>query len=124
MVADGLNPGKNQVYFIPYGTKLECQRSYQGLLPLLKGTANLKKIAANVIYEGDDFSFDIDIESGCKKIKKHSSSITNIGGKIIGAYAVCVLEDGTSFAEIMSIGQIQRRGTKGNERRFTCTQKL
>jgi recombination protein RecT len=113
MVADGLNPGKNQVYFIPYGTKLECQRSYQGSIALAKRHGKLEKIAANVIYEGDDFSFDIDIESGCKKIKKHSSSITNIGGKIIGAYAVCVLEDGTSFAEIMSIGQIQKAWEQG-----------
>lgn len=48
-----------------------------------------------------------------KKSKKHSSSITNIGGKIIGAYAVCVLEDGTSFAEIMSIGQIQKAWEQG-----------
>lgn len=113
MVADGLNPAKNQVYFIPYGQKLECQRSYQGTIAIAKRYGKLANIAANVIYENDEFTFEIDIENGFKKIKSHVSSIDNIGGKIIGAYAVCVLEDGTSFAEIMSIGQIQKAWDQG-----------
>lgn len=113
MVADGLNPGKNQVYFIPYGTKLECQRSYQGSIALAKRHGKLEKIAANVIYENDEFTFEIDVETGYKKIKSHVSSIDNIGGKIKGAYAVCTLTDGTTFAEIMSVQQIQKSWDQG-----------
>ena len=113
MVADGLNPGKNQVYFIPYGNKLECQRSYQGSIALAKRFGGLVKISANVIYEGDKFSFAIDVESGRKTIKEHESSIDNYGGNIKGAYAVATLEDGTVFAEIMSKAQIQKAWQQG-----------
>ena len=95
-----------------------------GSIALAKRHGKLEKIAANVIYEGDDFSFDIDIESGCKKNQKHSSSITNIGGKIIGAYAVCVLEDGTCCRNYEYWSDSKGVGPRGNERRFTCTQKL
>lgn len=113
MVADGLNPAKNQVYFIPYGQKLECQRSYQGTIAIAKRYGKLANIAANVIYENDEFTFEIDIENGFKKIKSHVSSIDNIGGKIKGVYAVCTLTDGTTFAEIMSIQQIQKSWDQG-----------
>ena len=43
MVADGLNPGKNQVYFIPYGTKLEWQKLWlnNGELSFGAGTQQL-----------------------------------------------------------------------------------
>ena len=113
MVADGLNPAKNQVYFIPYGQKLECQRSYQGTIAIAKRYGKLANIAANVIYENDEFTFEIDVETGYKKIKSHVSSIDNIGGKIKGAYAVCTLTDGTTFAEIMSVQQIQKSWDQG-----------
>ena len=46
------------------------------------------------------------------KNQKHSSSTTNIGGKIIGAHASVCFRIWHFFAEIMSIGQIQRRGTR------------
>ncbi|MCG3082651.1 recombinase RecT, partial [Pseudomonas aeruginosa] len=36
MVTQGLNPAKNQCYFIPYGNKMQLQRSYHGIVMKLK----------------------------------------------------------------------------------------
>ncbi|HEH2597281.1 TPA: recombinase RecT, partial [Staphylococcus aureus] len=36
MVTQGLNPAKNQCYFIPYGNKMQLQRSYHGNVMMLK----------------------------------------------------------------------------------------
>lgn len=65
-----------------------------------------------MIYENDEFTFEIDIENGFKKIKSHVSSIDNIGGKIKGVYGRTLIQ-WTTFAEIMSIQQIQDCGPRG-----------
>lgn len=119
MVVNGVSPIKKQCYFIPYGNKLECSISYAGNVVIAKRYGNLKRIKANAIYEGDIFEFEIDQSSGRRKIIKHSQTLESIGSnKVIGAYAVCELNDNTVDVEIMSINQIQQAwaqgGSKGN----------
>ena len=104
----GLILQKSSIFYPLWTKKLECQRSYQGTIAIAKRYGKLANIAANVIYENDEFTFEIDIETGYKKIKVTFHQLTNIGGKIKGAYAVCTLTDGTTFAEIMSVQQIQK----------------
>ena len=113
MVADGLNPAKKSSIFYPLWTKIRMSTFISGTIAIAKRYGKLANIAANVIYENDEFTFEIDVETGYKKIKSHVSSIDNIGGKIKGAYAVCTLTDGTTFAEIMSVQQIQKSWDQG-----------
>lgn len=119
MVVQGLSPIKKQCYFIAYGDKLTLSRSYMGTISVAKRDGGVKSVVANCIYEGDDFVFEIDGETGLRKIVKHTQSLENIDpAKIKGAYAIVELEDGVRYIEVMNIVQIKKAwlqgATKGN----------
>ena len=100
----GLNVQRKQGYFIAYGGKCQFQRSYFGNITIAR-RFGLKDIHAEVIYEGDNFVYHI--EDGNKVLDKHEQSITNIDNdKIIGAYAVVIMQDGTKILEVMNMKQI------------------
>lgn len=116
MVQMGLNPAKNQCYFIPYGDNLICMTSYFGQVLIAK-RAGLKEVKANLILEGDDFNFKID-ESGRKIVTTHNQDWKNLSNKIIGAYCVITFPDNTQDTEIMTSQEIKESwkqgATKGN----------
>lgn len=120
MVLQGLSVSKKQGYFIVYGNKLIFQRSYFGTIALAKRTGGIvSEPVANVIYEGDDFQYEIDPKTAKVAIVKHSQKLENIdNSKIKGAYALVTLADGTTQVTIMSMQQIRaawgQGATKGN----------
>ena len=120
MVLQGLSVSKKQGYFIVYGNKLIFQRSYFGTIALAKRAGGMvSEPVANVIYEGDDFLYEIDPKTAKVSIVKHSQKLENIDNdKIKGAYALVTLADGTTQVTIMSIQQIRaawgQGATKGN----------
>ena len=120
MVLQGLSVSKKQGYFIVYGNELTFQRSYFGTIALAKRAGGIKgEPVANVIYEGDEFIYEIDPKTARVNIVKHSQKIENIDNtKIKGAYALVTLPDGSTQVTIMSWSQIQKAwgqgATKGN----------
>ncbi|MBZ9615329.1 recombinase RecT [Clostridium estertheticum] len=113
MVVQGLSPVKKQCYFICYGKKLQLMRSYMGTVAVTKRLKGVKNVIANIIYEGDKFSYKLDLETGFKVITEHDQSFENIDNtKIKGAYAIVVLEDGQNYIEIMNINQIRMAWSK------------
>ena len=115
MVLQGLAVSKKQGYFIVYGDKLEFQRSYFGTIALAKRTGGIKgEPVANVIYEGDEFIYEIDPKTARISIVKHSQSIDNIDNtKIKGAYALVTLADSSTQTTIMSMQQIRAAWGQG-----------
>lgn len=119
MVVQGLSASKKQGYFIVYGDKLEFQRSYFGTVALAKAVGMQGNPVANVVYEGDDFAYCIDTETGLTKIVKHEQKFENVDmDKIKGAYAIVTMPDGQKQVTVMSIQQIKaawgQGATKGN----------
>lgn len=120
MVLQGLSVSKKQGYFIIYGNKLIFQRSYFGTIALAKRAGGMvSEPVANVIYDGDDFQYEIDPKTAKVSIIKHSQKLENIdNSKIKGAYALVTLADGTTQVTIMSMQQIRaawgQGATKGN----------
>lgn len=119
MVVQGLSPMKNQCYFIVYGNKLTLQRSYFGTLAIAKRVGGVVTAVANCVYEGDEFIFSIDPETGLKKIVKHAQTLESLdANKVKGAYAIIATDDGRTIVEIMNITQIKQAwmqgATKGN----------
>lgn len=116
MVQLGLNPAKNQCYFVPYGQDLVCMTSYFGQVLIAK-RAGLKDVKANLILEKDDFNYQIESD-GRKVVTKHDQPFQNFGNKIIGAYCVVTLPDGQQDTDIMTIEEIEQSwkqgATKGN----------
>lgn len=114
MVIQGLSPAKKQCYFIPYGRTLQLQRSYLGTIAVTKNLNGIKDIYANVIWDGDEFEFTIDPQTGLKQIVKHTSKLGNINiAKIQGAYAVIIREDLPPYIEIMTIDQVKKAWNQG-----------
>ena len=112
MAVQGLNPGKHQCYFIAYGTKLMCQRSYFGTMAVAQRVAGASDIWAEVVYEADEFEYAI--SHNRKNISNHTQKLENIKtGAIVAAY--CVIEFNTgkpTFTEIMTIAQIKQAWKK------------
>lgn len=106
MATLGLNASKKQGYFIAYGGKCQFQKSYFGNITLARRNG-LKTINAEIIYDGDTFKYHI--ENGMKVIDVHEQDFMNIDNdKILGAYAVAVMDDGRKVVEVMNINQIKK----------------
>lgn len=114
MVIQGLSVSKKQGYFIVYGDKLEFQRSYFGTVALAKQCGMQGNPVANVIYEGDNFEYRIDTDTGLTSIVKHEQRFENVDiSKIKGAYAIVTMPDGQRQVTIMSIAQIRSAWGQG-----------
>lgn len=106
MATLGLNANKKQGYFIAYGGKCQFQKSYFGNITLARRNG-LKTINAEIIYDGDTFKYHI--ENGMKVIDVHEQDFMNIDNdKIKGAYAVAIMDDGTTKVEVMNINQLKK----------------
>jgi recombination protein RecT len=120
MILLGLNPVKKQCDFIAYNGKLNMQIEYHGNIALAKRHGGVKNAVGNLIYEGDNFKYSVDPETGYKVIVQHEQDFENIDmNKIKGAYATLTFKDGSQpYVEIMNMNQIrqawQQGATKGN----------
>lgn len=107
MVVQGLTPAKQQGYFIAYGQQLVFQRSYFGTMAVTKSVTGAKDIFAQVVYEDDEFEYEI--EFGRKKVTKHVQKIENVNDeKIVAAYCTIVFDDDRWYTEIMTMDEIKR----------------
>lgn len=111
MATLGLSVQRKQGYFIAYGGKCQFQRSYFGNITIAR-RYGLKEVNAQVIYEGDKFVYHI--EDGIKVLDKHEQDFMNIdNNKIIGAYAVVIMQDGSKSLEVMNMNQIKQSWQQG-----------
>ena len=116
MASRGLSVIKKQCYFAVYGDQLVYQDSYFGSIAIAKRTAGLIDWNGSVVYEGDskNFKYEVDLDTGAKKIIAHPQDIKNIDiNKITGAYAIAIFADGRKKTEVMSIIQIRESWSFG-----------
>lgn len=111
MVTQGLNPSKNQCYFIVYGKELQLQRSYFGTISVLKRIDEVKDIYAEVIHQDDGFEIGSD-EIGRLIIKKFEPRFDNLDKEIVGAFAVIVKNDDDKVYTIMTKKEIDMSWSK------------
>lgn len=111
-VVQALNPGKQQCYYIAYGSTLVCQRSYFGDIALVRRIIPGAKIFYEVIWKGDEFEYEI--VRGQKRIVKHVQKIENVGdlSKIAGAYCVIEIPEQPDRTTVMTIEQIKKSWEK------------
>lgn len=111
MATLGLSVQKKQGYFISYGNQCQFQRSYFGNMAIAR-RYGMKDIHAEIIYQGDKFKYHI--EDGNKVLDSHEQDFMNIDNeKILGAYAVVLMEDGAKHLEVMNIKQIKQAWSQG-----------
>jgi recombination protein RecT len=123
MATQGLNPAKNQCYFIVHGDTLTMMRSYFGTMAVAKRAAGVKEVFAIPIYQGDEFEFKVDFRRGKREITKHEQKFENIdNNKINGAYAVVIYneldKDGENktSTEIMTMPEIRKAWEQGPQK--------
>ena len=105
MCIQGLNPAKNQCYFINYGGKVNMMRSYFGDRTVAINTGLVKDVEANIIYEDDEVN--VFYENDYIRIE-HKTSWQNMSKPIIGAYAYAIMPDGTKRYDIMTLDRIKK----------------
>ena len=101
----GLDFLNKEAYLVPYGSKLEYQTSYIGEVKLRKkySVRPIKDIYADVVREGDDFAYEV-VDG--EPTLHHKPKMFNTA-KVIGAYAVCIFEDGGKQIDTMSLEELE-----------------
>lgn len=111
MATLGLSVQKKQGYFVSYAGQCQFQRSYFGNMTIAR-RYGMKDIHAEIIYQGDKFKYHI--EDGNKVLDSHEQDFMNIDNdKILGAYAVVLMENGTKHLEVMNMKQIKQAWSQG-----------
>lgn len=54
---DGLKPGTEEFYLVPYGNEVQGLRGYQGELALIYRGGAVSSVTCEVVYENDTFTF-------------------------------------------------------------------
>lgn len=121
MVVQGLSVVKSQCAFIAYGSALTFQRQYQGSIAVAKRVSDVIDVKANAVYKLDEFEYEVNADTGVKKVLKHKQTLESIDvDNVVGAYAIVKLSDGTIQHEIMNMKQIRKSWemgqTKGNSK--------
>ena len=95
----GLEPNTplGQAYLIPYGRDCSFILGYQGLLTLAYRTGEYKDIYAHVVYENDEFEYELGLEP---KLVHKPAMVDR--GKPIAYYAVYHLKNGGYGMAVMS----------------------
>lgn len=122
MVVQGLSPAKTQCYFIVYGSQLQLNRSYFGTQAVLKRLTNVKDIWANVIFDGDEF--DYEIAGGREKLLKHETNFLNRDNAILGAYAVVKTNNDEEILTVMTRKEIDASWGQSKSKQQTVHSKF
>lgn len=111
----GLEPNTplGQAYLIPYRNNargiVECtfQVGYKGLIDLVRRSGEIQSIEAHIVYENDEFEYELGLEPKLK----HKPAMSN-RGEMIWVYAMYRLTNGGYAFEVMSKEDIQAHRVK------------
>lgn len=113
MVVQGLNPTKQQCYFIPYGNQLTLSRSYLGTIALTKRLKGVKDVVAYPIYKNDKLDIGFDILTGKTKINEFKPALDHKAQDLTGALGIVVGENEILYLEYMNMEQIRNAWNQG-----------
>lgn len=103
--ADGLLPDGREGAIIPRKGQACWQPMVAGLMKLARNSGDIASISAQVVFEGEKFQFLL----GDEERIEHERDLTKTGGRIVAAYAVARLKDGSEpIREVMSWQQIEQ----------------
>ena len=116
MCIKGLSLEKGQCTFIQYGDEVQLQQEYHGTIALAKryGAGDPQ---AQVIYQDDEFEYEINPKTGKKVVTKHVQKLANIDNeKIAGAWCLVPYADHPEWepkVEVMTFDEIKRSWMQG-----------
>lgn len=119
MCIAGLNPSKNQCYFVPMGKQCTLMPSYFGKQTMVKRIKGVKDVRSDVIYKDTEYELlldaygndDIQITKPCPLDKRTNANI-------IGAWARVILDPEVwgveTYTSIMTLEDITNAFNMGN----------
>ncbi|EGS34227.1 recombinase, phage RecT family [Finegoldia magna SY403409CC001050417] len=114
MATQGLNPSKNQCYFIAYGNKLTMERGYLGTIALTKRIKGVKDVKGYAVYKDDKFELGFDILTGKQKILEFCPGLNRDPKNLVGAFALILGNNEILHTEYMDINQIHKAWEQGS----------
>lgn len=114
MATQGLNPSKDQCYFIAYGNKLTMSRSYLGTIALTKRIKGVKDVKGYAVYKDDKFELGFDILTGKQKILEFCPGLNRDPENLVGAFALILGDNEILHTEYMDINQIHNAWNQGS----------
>lgn len=114
MATQGLNPSKDQCYFIAYGNKLTMERGYLGTIALTKRIKGVKDVKGYAVYKDDKFELGFDILTGKQKILEFCPGLNRDSKNLIGAFALILGDNEILHTEYMDINQIHKAWEQGS----------
>ena len=114
MATQGLNPSKDQCYFIAYGNKLTMERGYLGTIALTKRIKGVKDVKGYAVYKDDNFELGFDILTGKQKILEFCPGLNRDPKNLIGAFALILGNNEILHTEYMDINQIHKAWEQGS----------
>lgn len=94
-----------EFFFIPYKDTITPILGYKGLITLLLRSDKIKKIWTEVVYEDDDFFYEMGLDPKLVHIPNHDSDRSP--NKIKYVYACAKLDDNEVTFKVMSRKEIQ-----------------
>lgn len=108
--ADGLLPDGREALLTTFKNKngqmiAQYMPMKQGYLKRLRNSGELLSIAAHVVYERDEFDYEL----GDDERIRHKPYLDGDRGRPIAAYAVGKTKDGGIYRRVMSLADIEKR---------------
>lgn len=102
----GLNPSEliGDFYFIPFKGGIKPILGYKGLVTLILRSGEIKKISCELVYEGDEFEYELGLEPKLSHIPNWDAERTT--EKIRWVYAVAKTKDDDYIFKVMSRKEI------------------
>jgi recombination protein RecT len=114
-----LNPVMRLAYLVPRGDKCVLDFSYMGMVAMLKDNNCIKTIDAKIVYEDEDFDYDMSSSIIHHKPNYAKSEIEHNQRVILGCYSRAVLPTNDVVYEFMpmwEIDKIKQSSTNSNSK--------
>lgn len=110
-----LNPAMKLAYLIPRKGKAVLDPSYMGLTKILTDSGSVKKVAAVVVYDDEEFEYNASTRMVVKHEQKYAQTEKeHMARKVIGAYSCATLTDGSLDYEFMPGWELEKIKSKSD----------
>lgn len=116
MAVHGLDVSKKTAYFLVRGNQLCLHESYFGKSLQVKRIYPDFEPHPVIVHEGDEFVYEIDPETGYRRLVKHTQSLENLDKDFVGGYMYIPTADGKKDLYIMSKKMIVTAWSKSSSR--------
>lgn len=103
-----LNPVMRLAYLVPRGDKCVLDFSYMGMVAMLKDNNCIKTIDAKIVYEDEEFEYDMTSNIIYHKPKYAKTEIEHNQREILGCYSRAVLPTNDVVYEFMPMWEIDK----------------